>query len=128
MKTNRQYFLKRTNYKYQTLGHGAGSTIWWVGKDGRVKTFRSTGKEFHHDLDPSLDMDGTWRGRIEESGRASILPPITIKTAYSADGKRRISIPNLMQRLRRRGAKLFYCAIPEDNRLWMIVQKCEERP
>ena len=96
---------ERVGYRYQDIGHGAGSIIWWVDNSGKVKTHVSTGTEMHHELNRKMDMDMRWRGRIEDkSGTTTLLPPLKI---YSLDPDD-IVVPNdLMRQLRRLGAKSF---------------------
>ena len=96
---------ERVAFRYQDLGHGAGDIIWWVDNDGKVKTFKSTGKEYHHELS-RLDMDLRWRGRIEpNTGRATMLPPLNIYQKDPDD----IPLPGwLMNRLEKMGAKSMF--------------------
>ncbi|MDD4869838.1 MAG: hypothetical protein PHR77_04700 [Kiritimatiellae bacterium] len=71
------YHLSKSGLRYQDVGHSAGSIIWWVDNAGKVKIFKSTGKEFHHDLNKRMNFDARWRGRLElASGRVSLLPPL----------------------------------------------------
>jgi len=96
---------ERMASRYQDIGHGAGSIIWWVDNAGRVKTFVSTGREFHHDLDKKLDMDARWRGRIESGSKVvTMLPPLKLYQRDIED----IPLPDsLMRVLERLGGKSF---------------------
>jgi len=96
----------RVAMSYQDIGHGAGSLIWWADNSGRVQTFRSTGREFHHELNKRMDMDLRWRGRLEQdTGTTTLLPPINI---YDTDPDT-IQFPDrIMTQLEKLGAKRFY--------------------
>lgn len=96
---------ERVASKYQEIGHGAGSIIWWVDNSGKVKTHVSTGKEFHHELNRKMDMDARWRGRIDVGSKAvTMIPPLNI---YSRDIDD-IPLPDdLIRVLGRMGGKAF---------------------
>lgn len=104
-----RYAWRRVGFKYQDVGHGTGALLWWVGRDGKMKTFKSTGRETHHELDPKLDMDRTWRGRLEpSSGRTTILPPLSVY-ANPRNGPDEVPVPDsLIRRLRQLGADVIY--------------------
>lgn len=114
--------LKRTNLRYPAFGHGAGDVIWWVGNDGKVKIFVSTGHEMHHDLDRRLDMDARWRGRLEPAtGVVTMQPPR--KMLIAAGPRDTIAIPaRLLRALRRRGGIRFLVALL-DGRLHALIKK-----
>jgi hypothetical protein len=94
------------NLRYTDIGHGVGALLWWLDDKGRLKSLRSTGKEFHHDIATHIDMDARWRGRIEpSSGRTTLMPPLSI---YTRKPEAIVVPPDLLRRLLRRGAKGFY--------------------
>ena len=97
---------KKLSFKYSDIGHGKGSIIWWVDNAGKIKTFKSTGKEFHHELNKRMDMDARWRGRVEDvTGTTTLLPPLKI---YSLDPED-IEVPSsLIRQLEGLGAKRFF--------------------
>jgi hypothetical protein len=97
---------ERVAMSYQDIGHGAGSLIWWADNSGRVQTFRSTGREYHHELNKRMDMDKRWRGRLEQdTGTTTLLPPIGL---YEADPEDIPFPQRLMSQLEHLGAKRFY--------------------
>jgi hypothetical protein len=102
---------EKTALRYQDIGHGAGALIWWVGSDGKVKTFKSTGKEFHHGLDKKLNMDLRWRGRIDPSGTVTMEPPLQVYNKIR--GEDDIPIPgSLITVLEKLGGKHFLVDTP----------------
>ena len=116
---DRKYIMKRTNLRYVDVGHGAGAVIWWVDNAGRIRTFVSTGKEFHHELNRKMDMDLRWRGRLEKTtGRTSLLPPIGTKPIHE-DYDVLMAIPRkLMTGLKKMGGHSFMCVV--NDRLWTV--------
>lgn len=97
---------KRVSFRYQDVGHGEGAVIWWIGSDGKIKTHKSTGREYHHELDRKLDMDARWRGRLEPtSGRATLLPPTRLYLKQPDE----IPLPGgIMRELEGMGAKVMF--------------------
>lgn len=95
----------RVAFRYQDIGHGAGSLIWWIDNKGKMQTTVSTGKEYHHNLS-RLDMDMRWRGRMDQNGTATLLPPVSLYSKYDAE---EMPLPeDVMRTLERKGAKRFF--------------------
>ena len=96
---------ERVASKYQDIGHGSGSIIWWVDNGGKVKTYVSTGKEFHHELNKKMDMDARWRGRIDSSSKAvTMIPPLRLYDRDLED----IPLPDgVMRALEKLGGRYF---------------------
>jgi len=128
MTRNRQrsFQLKKTNLRYPAFGHGAGDVIWWVGNDGKVKMFVSTGHEMHHDLNRRMDMDARWRGRLELStGIVTMQPPL--KQLSSEPHRDMVSVPtHLLRVLRRMGGVQFFVALL-DGRLHLVCKRALHR-
>lgn len=96
---------EKMSFRYQDIGHGAGSVIWWVDNSGKIKTFVSTGKEYHHELNKKMDMDNRWRGRMEKGGVVTMLPPLKIYNREIGE----IVLPDaIMTQLEKMGGKTFY--------------------
>jgi hypothetical protein len=116
---------KTSGYRYQDIGHGPGSIIWWVGNDGKVITFKSTGKEYHHGLNRRMDMDIRWRGRIDLRGTVTMLPPVRIYSRIRDESD--IPIPDeLIAQLEKLGGKRFLVDTP--LRGLAMVAFSEDRP
>ena len=112
------------------LGHETGvqrsgftGKIWWVGNDGKVRMFDSTGHEMHHDLNRRMDMDARWRGRLELStGIVTMQPPL--KQLNATPRRETISVPApLLRSLHRKGGIQFFVALL-DGRLHLAGKEC----
>lgn len=105
MKANR-YIVdgKRIAAKYQDLGHGAGDLLWWIDNGGIIQWKVFDGGS-HHDIS-RLDMDLRWRGRLDTSGKATLLPPVALYAKYNAE---KMPLPvGAMITLEHLGAVRFY--------------------
>jgi hypothetical protein len=96
---------QKVGFKYQDIGHGAGSVIWWVDNHGKVQTYVSTGKEFHHELNRRMDMDARWRGRIDRGTKVvTMIPPLRLYQRELED----IPLPDaVMNALEKMGGQAF---------------------
>jgi hypothetical protein len=119
--------LRRTSLKYSDIGHFKSGVLWWVDNRNRIQTTVSDGSTYHHDLNRKMDMDQRWRGRFEPgTKRASLMPPIKIKSIADNTGKMTIAIPRrLINRLKQMGATSFLVAV--DDRLWVILGRGKNR-
>jgi len=98
----------QVGFRYGDIGHGftdpRNLLWWWDGTSDRIHRRQDRGGTFHCDVVPTVD--NVWRGRIEFTGRASILPPLHI-FAYTPPDK--LLVPaRLVHRLRALGAVYFY--------------------
>ena len=117
--------LRKSHSRYHDIGHGEGAILWWLDNRGKMQTHKSTGREFHHELNKRMNFDTRWRGRVEPStGRASLLPPIGTEPIHVGDEVRMEFPRRLLAGLKRLGGRNFMCVV--DDRLWVVLKGRKE--
>ena len=107
--------------RYQSVGHSPGDLMWWIGQDGLIQWQVFDGLHHHHDVSP-LDMDARWRGRLDDDGNATLLPPVKLYSRKPDDLMSHLPI-GAMITLAILGAKQFYI----DSTMGLLrLKKCRD--
>lgn len=95
--------------------------MWWIGQDGLIQWQVFDGLHHHHDVSP-LDMDARWRGRLDDDGNATLLPPVKLYSRKPDDLMSHLPI-GAMITLAILGAKQFYI----DSTMGLLrLKKCRD--
>lgn len=96
---------ERVAAKYWEIGHNTGDIVWWVDNSGQVAHEVFDGVRGHHELNRRMDMDRRWRGRIDKSGTATLMPPLNLFNRFDAED---MPVPSdVVDHLRSMGARRF---------------------